>query len=101
MKHVGKFVKINVCLIQNCLKQGDTLSPLLLNVAVRYAIRKVHVVLKLTGTHEVVAYAIRKVQETHVVLKLTGTHEVVAYADDVKLPGNYIHTIKKKHRNFN
>jgi hypothetical protein len=40
--------------IQNGLKQGDALSPLLFNIAKEYVIRKVQenqVGLKLTGTH--------------------------------------------------
>jgi hypothetical protein len=38
--------------VQNCLKQGDALSPLLLNISLKDAIKKVqanHVGLKLNG----------------------------------------------------
>jgi hypothetical protein len=59
-------------LIQNGLKQGDDLSPLLSNFVLEYAIRKVN----------------------HVGLKLNGTH-LLAYADDVNLLGDNIDTIKK------
>jgi hypothetical protein len=61
--------------IQNGLKQGDVLSPLLFNFSLEYAIRKV--------------------QETQVRLKLNGTHQLLAYADDVNLLGDNMDTIKK------
>jgi hypothetical protein len=61
--------------IQNGLKQGDALSPLLFNIASEYAIRKV--------------------QGKQVGLKLDGTHQLPAYADDVNLLGYNIDTIKK------
>jgi hypothetical protein len=46
--------------IQNCLKQGDALSPLLFNFALHCAIKKVRenqIGLKLNGTHQLLAYA--------------------------------------------
>jgi hypothetical protein len=61
--------------IQNDLKQGDALSSLLFNFALKYAIRND--------------------QENQVGMKLNGTHQLLVYADNVNLLADNIDTIKK------
>jgi hypothetical protein len=64
--------------IQNGLKQGDALSPLLFNFALEYAISKV--------------------RANQVGLKLNGIHQLLVYAGDVNLLRDKIDTIKKTHK---
>jgi hypothetical protein len=62
--HISKHLSNNFP-IQNDLKQGDALTPLLFNSSFEYAIRKV--------------------QENQVEQKLNGTHQLLVYAYDVNL----------------
>jgi hypothetical protein len=61
--------------IQNGLKEGDALSPLLFSFALEYAIRRV--------------------KENQVELKLNGTHQLLAYTDDVYMVAENVDTVKK------
>jgi hypothetical protein len=61
--------------IQNGLKQGDDLTPLLFSFALEYAIRKV--------------------QENEVGLGLNGTHQLLLYGDDINLLGDSTDTVKE------
>jgi hypothetical protein len=53
--NIGKHLSDNYP-IENGLKQGDALSPLLFNFTLEYTIRKVG--LKLNGTHQLLVYAV-------------------------------------------
>jgi hypothetical protein len=72
--HIGKHLSDGFP-IQNGLKQGDALSPLLFNFALEYAIMKIQV--------------------NQVELKLNRTHQLLAYNDDVNLLGENTDTTKK------
>ena len=61
--------------IENGLKQGVALSPLLCSFAL--------------------GYAIRYIQETRLGLDMLGTHQVLAYADVVNLIGDDIRRIER------
>jgi hypothetical protein len=65
---IGKHLS-EIFVMQNGLKQGDALSPLLLNFALEYTVRKV--------------------QENQLVLKFNGSHQLQAYADNMNLPSSH------------
>ena len=69
-KHLSDMFPIN-----NGLKQGDALKPLLCNVALESAIRRVQV--NQDG------------------LKLNGTHPILVYVVDVSILGRNVHTIRE------
>jgi hypothetical protein len=72
--HIGKHLSCNFS-IQNRLKQGDALSPLLFRFALEYIIRKI--------------------KENQVGLTLNQTQQFLFYSDDVNLLRGNIDTTKK------
>jgi hypothetical protein len=64
--------------IQNGLKQGDVLSPLLFNFSLDSAIRRV--------------------QENEAGLELNGTHQLLVYADGANLLGDSVNTVKENEK---
>jgi hypothetical protein len=66
---------VDNCPVQNGLKPGDTLSLLLCNFGLEYAVKKV--------------------QENQVELKLYGIYHLLVYTDDVNLLGDNKNTTKK------
>jgi len=62
--------------MRNGLKQGDALSPLLLNFALEYAISRFQVI-----------------QDG---LKWNGTYKLLVYADDVNILGGSVNILKEK-----
>jgi len=69
--HVSK----NAFPIQNGLKQGDVLSPMLLNSAL--------------------GYAARKVQENEEGMELNRIHRILVCVDNINMLGENINVIKK------
>jgi hypothetical protein len=67
-------VRIGKNLLDNSLKHEDALSPILFNLALECAIRRVQV--------------------NQGGLKLNGTHQLLAYADDVNVLGGSMHIVK-------
>jgi hypothetical protein len=71
---IGKYLP-DTFPIQNGLKQGDALTPLLFNFALEYVIWKI--------------------QENRVGLKLNGTHQLLVCVNDLNLLGYNIYTIQE------
>jgi hypothetical protein len=71
--------------LRNGLEQGDALSPLLLNFAVEYAIKKINLfqdILKLNGTYQIVAYAdVNILGESLIILKINAVALILATKD--------------------
>ena len=76
---LGKHLS-DMFLIRHSLKQGHVLSPLLLNFASEYGIRRVQVI-----------------QDG---LKLNGTHQQLVYADDVNILGGSVHTVQENRGSY-
>ena len=71
---IGKNL-LDIFLIRNVSKQRNSLSSLPFNLAL--------------------GYAIKRVQENQDGLKLHGTIQVLVYADNVKILGESVHSVKE------
>jgi retron-type reverse transcriptase len=80
MKPIADIYIYDMFAIENGLKQGDAISPLLLNFVLGYVINRIQI--NLDG------------------FKLNGTHQFLVYADDVNILGVGVLAMKKNSKSF-
>jgi len=73
------------------LKQGDALSPVLINFALDYGIRRVQVNqegLKLNGTHQLLAYADVKILDRSINTVKENTESLAVASKEIRIEVN-------------